>query len=173
MTWPQYLRCCCIADGREVKLEPLEAELLVVLMMRAPHPVGVWELVECIYPDPDTQVISASNLVRVKVCDLRRKLGPEAIRTELGRGYLFAPPELAASLQIEAVYPLPGWRSRQRHIPITYELAKRSKSQKRSDRLGLLERRYARARAKVREMLADLRRMRAEIAATTVSTMKG
>ncbi|MFP5021016.1 response regulator transcription factor [Pseudonocardia phyllosphaerae] len=69
-------------DGRRVALSPTEYALLLALLERAGEVVGHDELARRAWSEP----VSA-NLVQVYISYLRRKIGPERIRTVRGRGY--------------------------------------------------------------------------------------
>ncbi|WP_231974302.1 response regulator transcription factor [Pseudonocardia sp. HH130630-07] len=70
------------ADGRRVSLSPTEYALLLALAERAGQVVTHDELSRRAWSEP----VSA-NLVQVYVSYLRRKIGPERIRTVRGAGY--------------------------------------------------------------------------------------
>ncbi|MFP5068877.1 response regulator transcription factor [Pseudonocardia nantongensis] len=69
-------------DGRRVALSPTEYALLTALVERAGRVVGHEELARLAWSEP----VSA-NLVQVYISYLRRKIGPERIRTVRGAGY--------------------------------------------------------------------------------------
>lgn len=69
-------------DGRRVSLSPTEYALLLVLAERAGEVVTHDELARLAWSEP----VSA-NLVQVYISYLRRKIGPERIRTVRGAGY--------------------------------------------------------------------------------------
>ena len=71
-------------DGIPIELSPLEYRLLHYLMHHAGRTVSQIELTEHIY----TQDFERdSNAIEVLVARLRRKLGPDAIKTRRGYGY--------------------------------------------------------------------------------------
>ena len=70
------------ADGRRVALSPTEYALLVALAERAGEVVTHDELARSAWSEP----VSA-NLVQVYISYLRRKIGPDRIRTVRGTGY--------------------------------------------------------------------------------------
>lgn len=70
------------ADGRRVALSPTEYALLVALAERAGEVVSHDELARRAWSEP----VSA-NLVQVYISYLRRKIGPDRIRTVRGTGY--------------------------------------------------------------------------------------
>ncbi|MER7433526.1 MULTISPECIES: response regulator transcription factor [Pseudonocardia] len=69
-------------DGRRVALSPTEYALLLALAEQAGEPVALDDLGRRAWTEP----VSA-NLVQVYVSYLRRKIGPERIRTIRGLGY--------------------------------------------------------------------------------------
>jgi DNA-binding response OmpR family regulator len=89
MTWPQYRRSQCTADGRVVQLSPTEANVLLFLMLR-PGWVSVNELIEFIYPDPDLEPDAAGKTVSVFIYLLRQRVGRHAIESNVTRGYRLA-----------------------------------------------------------------------------------
>lgn len=70
-------------DGHPVALSPTEYALLLALLTRPGEVVSHEELAEQAWSEP----VSA-NLVQVYISYLRRKIGPERIRTVRGAGYL-------------------------------------------------------------------------------------
>jgi two-component system OmpR family response regulator len=71
-------------DGLPLKLTALEWRVLSALIMRREVVIARGELIERVYEgdaDPD------SNSIEVIIGRLRRKIGPEMIETERGRGY--------------------------------------------------------------------------------------
>ncbi|HEX4494663.1 MAG TPA: response regulator transcription factor [Thermoanaerobaculia bacterium] len=79
---------------REVRLTPREYSLLEILMLRAGEVLGRRELWERLY-DFDSE--TASNVVDVLICSLRKKLDPDdpqsLIKTRRGQGYVIEPNE--------------------------------------------------------------------------------
>ena len=69
--------------GRLVTLSPTEYALLVALASRPGEPVSQSRLTTTVWGQP-----KASNLVEVYIGYLRRKLGPDRIRTVRGAGYV-------------------------------------------------------------------------------------
>jgi two-component system response regulator QseB len=69
--------------GRLVTLSPTEYALLVALASRAGEPVSQHRLTTAVWGQP-----KSSNLVEVYIGYLRRKLGPDRIRTVRGAGYV-------------------------------------------------------------------------------------
>lgn len=84
MTWPQYQRGCCVADGDQVYLTPTQTEILSLLLIRRGHVVSRDELWEMVWPDPD--LAPDIKNIDVQVCKLRQRLGG-VIENEWGRGY--------------------------------------------------------------------------------------
>ncbi|ALE75399.1 MULTISPECIES: response regulator transcription factor [unclassified Pseudonocardia] len=70
------------ADGRRVALSPTEYALLLALAERAGEVVTHDELARRAWSEP-----ASPNLVQVYISYLRRKIGPERIRTVRGAGY--------------------------------------------------------------------------------------
>ncbi|MGH3754300.1 MAG: response regulator transcription factor [Pseudonocardiaceae bacterium] len=68
--------------GRLVTLSPTEYALLVALASRPGQPVSSDQLIAAVWAQP-----RSSNIVEVYVGYLRRKLGPDRIRTIRGAGY--------------------------------------------------------------------------------------
>jgi DNA-binding response OmpR family regulator len=68
--------------GRLVTLSPTEYALLVALASRPGQPISQAQLTTAVWGQP-----KSSNVVEVYVGYLRRKLGPERIRTVRGAGY--------------------------------------------------------------------------------------
>jgi hypothetical protein len=74
MTWPEYLRCECLYYGQRVRLSPLQASVLAVLLMNRGEQIPVREMVECVWPHPDDQPDWAYDLARKMVFQLRQKM---------------------------------------------------------------------------------------------------
>lgn len=70
------------ADGHRIALSPTEYALLVVLAERAGEVVTHEELARRAWSEP-----ASANLVQVYISYLRRKIGPDRIRTVRGTGY--------------------------------------------------------------------------------------
>lgn len=70
-------------DGRLVALTPTEFALLTILISNPDRPMSGERLTSMLWRDPPS-----SNVVEVYVGYLRRKLGPDRIRTVRGKGYL-------------------------------------------------------------------------------------
>lgn len=71
-------------DGLPLRLTALEWRVLACLTLRTGHIVERHDLLERVY-DGDAEV--ESNSVEVIIARLRRKIGPDLIRTVRGRGY--------------------------------------------------------------------------------------
>ena len=84
MTWPQYLRRECNVTAR---LSRREAELLATLLMRHPGPVSTSDLIEALYPDPDSEPEFPESEVRRVVSRLRAKVGRNHIVQARSGGY--------------------------------------------------------------------------------------
>lgn len=74
-------------DGVPLALSPLEYRLTAYLMHHKGRVVPPTELLEHLYGDDDARDVNALEAV---VARLRRKLGPDAIETRRGFGYLVA-----------------------------------------------------------------------------------
>jgi two-component system, OmpR family, response regulator len=77
-------RCQLFLDEVPVDLSPLEYRLVTVLMQHAGQVVTQRALTEALYAQDFER---ESNAVEVMVGRVRRKLGPNVIHTERGRGY--------------------------------------------------------------------------------------
>ena len=87
MTWPQYLRQECSYKGWRTPLSAIEAEVLLVLLLRRNADSSTAFLVEAIYhDDPDGGPLSAESSTRQVIGRLRAKL-PGAIRGRHDWGY--------------------------------------------------------------------------------------
>jgi DNA-binding response OmpR family regulator len=82
MTWPQYLRKECTVT---IELSRTETEILSVLLMAGERPLTCHEIIERVYPDPDTQPDTALKALHVYIHRLRRKLGKDTICYEKAR----------------------------------------------------------------------------------------
>lgn len=86
MTYPEFRRRECLVDGRLVHLSGHEAEMLLALLLTPPDRVLEKEtLVEVLWPDPDTQPLTAINILTVLKYKLRSK--GVKIDTAYGRGF--------------------------------------------------------------------------------------
>lgn len=75
-------------DGRAIELSPLEFRLLRYLAHNRDRVVSQGELVEHVYGTDEPE----SNAVDALVARLRRKIGPGAIETRRGHGYIMETP---------------------------------------------------------------------------------
>lgn len=87
MTWPQYRRCECTADGRRVKLSHLQCEVLSTLLMLWPAPVKKGELIEAVYPDPDREPDNLARYLDIVIHRLAAKIGGFRILFDPGFGW--------------------------------------------------------------------------------------
>ena len=83
------------ADGRAVELSPQEFRLLHYLMLHAGRTVPAAELAEHLYPDADLR--DTANALAALITRLRRKIGPDVIRTRRGFGYEMAGDDIGGS----------------------------------------------------------------------------
>jgi len=74
-----------LADGEAVQASPLEYRLVAYLMHHKGRVVPAHELIEHLYGDDDAR---NANALEALIMRLRKKLGPEAIETRRGFGYL-------------------------------------------------------------------------------------
>lgn len=110
MTWPQYLRGECSVSGI-VKLSPMEADVLLALLVRYPEPVPVGDLIECCYPDPDAEPDWAEGNIHAAIARLRRTLGDQFLKDHCRLGYrLLQPREAGAAANDDAIIVKPGQR---------------------------------------------------------------
>lgn len=70
-------------DGRQVSLSPTEYALLLALIAAPGEVVAPDRLAKDVWSEP-----ASANLVQVYISYLRRKIGPERIRTVRGEGYI-------------------------------------------------------------------------------------
>lgn len=87
MTWPQHQRGQCQVDGHVVELGRRLADILSTLLARSPHIVPTEDLIEEVWPDPDTQPLTARHILSRCAADLRRLVGRTHIRTLYRWGY--------------------------------------------------------------------------------------
>ncbi len=74
-----------VVDGNPVQASPLEYRLVAYLMHHKGRVVPSHELIEHLYGDDDAR---NANALEALIMRLRKKLGPEAIETRRGFGYL-------------------------------------------------------------------------------------
>jgi DNA-binding response OmpR family regulator len=79
MTWPQYLRRECSFTA---KLSPQENELLSTLLLRHPVPVATSDLIEAMWPDPDSEPGLPEARIGNVIASIRRKIGWGRIASE-------------------------------------------------------------------------------------------
>lgn len=85
MTSPQCHRCEANVDGIVTHLSWMECVLVAHLLVSPPHKVLDYEtIIEALWPDPDTQALTARNVLSVMLRHLRGK--GIAIETHWGRG---------------------------------------------------------------------------------------
>lgn len=92
MTWPQYLRRECTACGFLVRLSVMQAEILIVLMLRYPGSVTLGELIEAVWHDAqwsdgDAEPLTAEGSILSAIRDLRGKIGGFHLQGRKGFGY--------------------------------------------------------------------------------------
>jgi DNA-binding response OmpR family regulator len=86
MTVPDYQRRSCVVDGHRVHMSRMQTEFLALLLVRHPHHIAEPEaLIEALWPNPDTQALTATNVISQLVLRLRKRGVP--IETIWGRGY--------------------------------------------------------------------------------------
>jgi DNA-binding SARP family transcriptional activator len=86
MTLPQGLRREATINGVPVKLSPRRHALLELLLLSPPSRlVGVEEIVERLWPDPDLQPLGALDCLHIYIMQLRRLGVP--IEGQHGRGW--------------------------------------------------------------------------------------
>jgi DNA-binding response OmpR family regulator len=74
-----------LADGEPMQASPLEYRLVAYLMHHKGRVVPAHELIEHLYGDDDAR---NANALEALIMRLRKKLGPEAIETRRGFGYI-------------------------------------------------------------------------------------
>lgn len=73
MTLPQYRRRECRSGGRVRRLEPQQAELLALLLVSPPDRyLNLDTAIDALWPAAAAQPLTAHNIVRVRICQLRR-----------------------------------------------------------------------------------------------------
>lgn len=87
MTMPQYRRGECSVNGRPRHLNRQCTELLALLLVSPPNRVVPYDVaVEGVWPDPDSQALTAVDVLHVIVTTLRHR--GVRIDTEWGRGFV-------------------------------------------------------------------------------------
>jgi DNA-binding response OmpR family regulator len=79
---------CVRRNGRVIDLTPREWALIDALLMPNAH---IWAEAELAAFLARSGRLSSANAIRIHLCNIRRKLGWEAIQTLPGRGYRMAP----------------------------------------------------------------------------------
>lgn len=76
-----------MAGGEIIQLQPMEAEIVSVLVEAMPRPVGHERLIMRLWGG--SEIDSARDSVGVRICHLRKKIAPAGlqIKTHWGRGY--------------------------------------------------------------------------------------
>jgi DNA-binding response OmpR family regulator len=92
MTWPQYLRRECTVQGFNVRLSRLQAEILLILMLRFPGPVKTSEFVEAIWHEAmwaniDAEPSTAPDVVIQTIQHLKKNIGGFHIVGRRSYGY--------------------------------------------------------------------------------------
>jgi DNA-binding response OmpR family regulator len=73
MTLPLYAEGLCRISGRTKRLTRLETEILAVLLVAHPDRwTTIDDLIEAVWPDPDTQPLTANRDLGVYIWRLRR-----------------------------------------------------------------------------------------------------
>lgn len=95
MSWPQYLRRECAADGRTVHLSPAEFRLVVAMLLADPRRfLEQTELVVELWPNGDTQPLAPKVALAIIIHRLRRLGVPIESRANRGcahQGYRISP----------------------------------------------------------------------------------
>jgi DNA-binding response OmpR family regulator len=88
MTWMQYRHLgICSVHGTLVALTRQESEIVSILLMAKPNSLITHsEMIERVWPDPDTQPDTAKLVLKVYYNFLRKKLGQGIIISDWGRG---------------------------------------------------------------------------------------
>lgn len=89
MTWPQYQRGECTANGQRLYMPPLRTEILSTLLIRRGHVVSLDELADVCWPDPDYMPEAPEKNIMVHISKLRALI-PGLIETCWGRGFFIA-----------------------------------------------------------------------------------
>jgi len=86
MTLPQALRHEAFTPLGLIKLRPLPHALLTLLLLRRPEDfVGLDDIVEALWPDPDKQPLATSDCIHFYVMQLRR--AGVSIEVRRGQGW--------------------------------------------------------------------------------------
>lgn len=94
MTVPQMKRRECTVDGETVRLTPKMERVVSLLLMRRGHIVPCSDLIEYVYPDPETQPETAWNCIMVGICHADRTL-KRHVRTIFGQGLIIERPRVS------------------------------------------------------------------------------
>lgn len=81
----------CRFHGRSVQLTRKQTSILEYLLIRRGNYCSMEELIEYVYPDPDTQALTANEVITVLISRMRKVL-PGVILTYQGKGYLIERP---------------------------------------------------------------------------------
>lgn len=75
--------------------EPQEADMLAILMYGAGRPISSGDMIALFYPNPDREPNCAENVVKQRICVVRRKLRllGVAVTTRWGVGWTLLLPE--------------------------------------------------------------------------------
>jgi len=101
MTWPDYRRRQCRVDGWPVSLSPAMTEILSMLLMRRGQVVSTGEIIDALWPDPDTSPDDGISVLKVQICKLRQRIGG-VIATRPQHGYIIDLPHAGAPLALAA-----------------------------------------------------------------------
>lgn len=74
LTWPLYQRHSLEVDGAEVRLTPKVCELALLLMLRRGQFVPLPQIIEFLWPDPDSEPDFSEDVIRTYATRLRRAL---------------------------------------------------------------------------------------------------
>jgi DNA-binding winged helix-turn-helix (wHTH) protein len=91
MTVPEALRGDCMVNGNRVHLTPTEHRLVSLLLLTPPgHVVETYDIIEHVWPNPDTQPETATKIISVLKYKLKSAKGID-VKTCWGRGlYAFS-----------------------------------------------------------------------------------
>lgn len=99
MTWPQYKRHECQIGDFIVRLSPMQAEVLLVLLLRYPDPVSRGDLIEAIWPD-DNEPDTSHHCIQYHLQRLRARVGEYRIAGRQDFGWrLVQVPERASAIR--------------------------------------------------------------------------